>query len=211
MVNMVNMHIHYLYIYAYCIWTNCLNLNTNDRIIWPATCGLCVIYLRNRMLVKRWINTNRNVCVCLCLCVHILYIVTHVYSMFSTDPCDPAEFQWPQLRDIFMLTFLGVPSINVSPLFLSFSTPPHCWAYSCSLTDEFRSKVACENDNMPLMCNPYSRIAIYSASFGHTERESVQCGGQGGGAPGNVLINREESGTPSKWHRVVVVLFTTHA
>lgn len=67
-----------------------------------------------------------------------------------------------------------------------------------SLTDEFRSKVACENDNMPLMCNPYSRIAIYSASFGHTERESVQCGGQGGGAPGNVLINREESGTPSK-------------
>lgn len=97
-----------------------------------------------------------------------------------------------------MLTFLGVPSINVSPLFLSFSTPPHCWAYYCSLTDEFRSKVACENDNMPLMCNPYSRIAIYSASFGHTERESVQCGGQGGGAPGNVLINREESGTPSK-------------
>lgn len=63
--------------------------------------------------------------------------------------------------------------------------------------DEFRSKVACENDNMPLMCNPYSRIAIYSASFGHTERESVQCGGQGGGAAGNVLINREESGQPS--------------
>lgn len=90
--------------------------------------------------------------------------------------------------------------------FLHVPTPP--W---CSLTDEFRSKVACENDNMPLMCNPYSRIAIYSASFGHTERESVQCGGQGGGASGNVLINREESGTPSKCHRLVVVLSTTHA
>ncbi|XP_046803846.1 protein eva-1 homolog C-like [Lucilia cuprina] len=40
---------------------------------------------------------------------------------------------------------------------------------------EFRSKVACENDKMPLECNPYSRIAIYSASFGYIERESVQC------------------------------------
>ncbi|XP_046805472.1 uncharacterized protein LOC124419546 isoform X2 [Lucilia cuprina] len=28
---------------------------------------------------------------------------------------------------------------------------------------------------MPLECNPYSRIAIYSASFGYIERESVQC------------------------------------
>lgn len=187
-------HIHYLYISAYFIWTNCLNLNTNDRIIWTATCGVCVIYIRNRILVKqRWINTNKYVC----LCVHNLYIVTHVHSMFSTARYDPAEFQWPQLRDIFMPTFLGVPSINVSPSFFACSTPHRC---CCSLTDEFRSKVACENDNMPLMCNPYSRIAIYSASFGHTERESVQCGGQGGGAPGNVLINREESGTPSKCH-----------
>ncbi|XP_055911842.1 uncharacterized protein LOC129945903 [Eupeodes corollae] len=42
-------------------------------------------------------------------------------------------------------------------------------------SDEFRSKIACENDNMPLVCNPYSRIAIYSANFGRTERESVQC------------------------------------
>ncbi|KAI9576256.1 hypothetical protein GQX74_013504 [Glossina fuscipes] len=43
------------------------------------------------------------------------------------------------------------------------------------LLDEFRSKVACENESMPLMCNPYSRIAVYSASFGYIERESVQC------------------------------------
>ncbi|XP_055911892.1 protein eva-1 homolog C-like [Eupeodes corollae] len=47
-------------------------------------------------------------------------------------------------------------------------------AYKCR-PYEFRSKIACENDNMPLVCNPYSRIAIYSANFGRTERESVQC------------------------------------
>ncbi|KRF83509.1 uncharacterized protein [Drosophila virilis] len=68
-------------------------------------------------------------------------------------------------------------------------------AYKCR-PYEFRSKLACENDNMPLMCNPYSRIAIYSASFGHTERESVQCGGQGAPA-GSVMINREENGQPT--------------
>lgn len=42
-------------------------------------------------------------------------------------------------------------------------------------SDEFRSKVACENDVVQLKCNPHSRIAIYSASFGRTEYESVQC------------------------------------
>ncbi|XP_032596046.1 protein eva-1 homolog C isoform X3 [Drosophila grimshawi] len=68
-------------------------------------------------------------------------------------------------------------------------------AYKCR-PYEFRSKLACENDNMPLMCNPYSRIAIYSASFGHTERESVQCGGQGGPS-GSVHINREDTGQPT--------------
>lgn len=41
--------------------------------------------------------------------------------------------------------------------------------------DEFRSKVACENDVIQLMCNPYSRIAIYGASYGRTEYESLQC------------------------------------
>lgn len=41
--------------------------------------------------------------------------------------------------------------------------------------DEFRSKVACENDSIQLVCNPYSRIAIYSASFGRTSYESIQC------------------------------------
>ncbi|KAL5273564.1 hypothetical protein ACFFRR_000358 [Megaselia abdita] len=40
---------------------------------------------------------------------------------------------------------------------------------------EFRSKVACENDIAQIECNPYSRIAVYSASFGRTEYESIQC------------------------------------
>ena len=26
-----------------------------------------------------------------------------------------------------------------------------------------------------LICNPYSRIAVYSASYGRTEYESIQC------------------------------------
>ncbi|XP_037924496.1 uncharacterized protein LOC119660163 isoform X2 [Hermetia illucens] len=47
-------------------------------------------------------------------------------------------------------------------------------AYKCR-PYEFRSKVGCENDMIQLMCNPYSRIAIYEATFGRTEYESVQC------------------------------------
>lgn len=42
-------------------------------------------------------------------------------------------------------------------------------------SDEFRSKVACENEVIQLTCNPFSRIAIYSASYGRTEYESIQC------------------------------------
>lgn len=35
--------------------------------------------------------------------------------------------------------------------------------------------MACENDVIQLVCNPYSRIAVYSASYGRTEYESIQC------------------------------------
>lgn len=35
--------------------------------------------------------------------------------------------------------------------------------------------MACENEVIQLICNPYSRIAIYSASYGRTEYESIQC------------------------------------
>ncbi|XP_069696017.1 uncharacterized protein [Periplaneta americana] len=47
-------------------------------------------------------------------------------------------------------------------------------AYKCR-PYEFRSKVACENDEVPLKCNPNARIAVYSASYGRTEYESIQC------------------------------------
>lgn len=43
------------------------------------------------------------------------------------------------------------------------------------IADEFRSKTACENEVIQLVCNPFSRIAIYSASYGRTEYESIQC------------------------------------
>nr|XP_033341158.1 protein eva-1 homolog C-like isoform X4 [Megalopta genalis] len=47
-------------------------------------------------------------------------------------------------------------------------------AYQCR-PYEFRSKVACENDVINLVCYPGQRVAIFSASFGRTEHESLQC------------------------------------
>ncbi|KOC67588.1 Protein FAM176C [Habropoda laboriosa] len=47
-------------------------------------------------------------------------------------------------------------------------------AYQCR-PYEFRSKVACENDVINLACHPGQRVAIFSASFGRTEYESLQC------------------------------------
>ncbi|KAL6254460.1 hypothetical protein P5V15_014510, partial [Pogonomyrmex californicus] len=47
-------------------------------------------------------------------------------------------------------------------------------AYKCR-PYEFRSKVACENDVVNLVCYPGQRVAIFSASFGRTQYESMQC------------------------------------
>ncbi|XP_011350322.1 protein eva-1 isoform X2 [Ooceraea biroi] len=47
-------------------------------------------------------------------------------------------------------------------------------AYKCR-PYEFRSKVACENDVINLVCYPGQRVAIFSAYFGRTEYESIQC------------------------------------
>lgn len=44
-----------------------------------------------------------------------------------------------------------------------------------AVSDEFRSKVACENDVINLVCYPGQRVAIFSAAFGRTEYESLQC------------------------------------
>lgn len=61
--------------------------------------------------------------------------------------------------------------INLSTQFTSWKLQSICFYF----TDEFRSKVACENEVIQLVCNPFSRIAIYSASYGRTEYESIQC------------------------------------
>lgn len=61
------------------------------------------------------------------------------------------------------------------------------------LTVEFRSKVACENEVVNLQCNPNSRLAMFSASYGRTEYESIQCP-QPQGVP-------EES----KYHEIIIV------
>ncbi|ENN74214.1 hypothetical protein YQE_09187, partial [Dendroctonus ponderosae] len=47
--------------------------------------------------------------------------------------------------------------------------------YEFKISDEFRSKVACENERIQLKCNPHSRVAVYSASYGRTQYESIQC------------------------------------
>ncbi|XP_050516837.1 protein eva-1 homolog C [Diabrotica virgifera virgifera] len=46
-------------------------------------------------------------------------------------------------------------------------------AYKCR-PYEFRSQVACQNNRIQLKCNPNSRVAVYSASYGRTEYESIQ-------------------------------------
>ncbi|XP_046671379.1 protein eva-1-like [Homalodisca vitripennis] len=47
-------------------------------------------------------------------------------------------------------------------------------AFKCR-PNEFRSRVACENEVLQLTCNPNTRLAVYSASFGRTEYESFAC------------------------------------
>ncbi|XP_035715663.1 protein eva-1 isoform X4 [Folsomia candida] len=46
--------------------------------------------------------------------------------------------------------------------------------YKCRPT-EFKSVIGCETEVVQLRCNRSSRLAIYSANYGRTEYESVQC------------------------------------
>jgi hypothetical protein len=71
----------------------------------------------------------------------------------------------------------------------------------CGVADEFRSKVACENDVIPLECNPNARIAVYSASYGRTEYESIQC-------PQPQGVPEESEYTSSLTHASLAVLVT---
>jgi hypothetical protein len=40
---------------------------------------------------------------------------------------------------------------------------------------EFKNAIGCHSEVVQLKCNRSSRLAIYSANFGRTEYESVQC------------------------------------
>ncbi|KYM97119.1 Uncharacterized protein C21orf63 like protein [Cyphomyrmex costatus] len=48
-------------------------------------------------------------------------------------------------------------------------------AFNNTFNYEFRSKVACENEVVNLVCHPGQRVAIFSAAFGRTQYESLQC------------------------------------
>lgn len=90
-------------------------------------------------------------------------------------PVMPAESKDKKIYPNFILLVfvckkisisINYPKINVLFLYIRFFL---------LLADEFRSKVACENEVIQLVCNPFSRIAIYSASYGRTSYESIQC------------------------------------
>ncbi|CAH1402858.1 unnamed protein product [Nezara viridula] len=53
--------------------------------------------------------------------------------------------------------------------------PKHLHVHYTCRPYEFRSKTACENELVQLQCGPNSRLAIYSASYGRTQYESIQC------------------------------------
>ncbi|XP_053669248.1 protein eva-1 [Anopheles marshallii] len=72
-------------------------------------------------------------------------------------------------------------------------------AYKCR-PFEFRSKIACENDVIQLICNPYSRIAIYSANYGRTEYESLQCAQPQGVKEENCLASYATETVMQKCH-----------
>lgn len=55
------------------------------------------------------------------------------------------------------------------------SKPKHLHVIYTCRPYEFRSKTACENEVVQLGCGPNSRLAIYSASYGRTQYESLQC------------------------------------
>nr|QCP68958.1 serosal cuticle-related protein 6 [Nilaparvata lugens] len=47
-------------------------------------------------------------------------------------------------------------------------------AYKCR-PFEFRSKIVCENEVLQLQCSPNLRLAVYAATYGRTQYESILC------------------------------------
>lgn len=95
------------------------------------------------------------------------------------------SFKPPQKKVYLLWAIIYYASflICISHFFLSLS-------FFSLLSDEFRSKVACENDIVQLECQPYFRIAIYSASYGRTEYESLQCPQRQGVPEESKLLSR---------------------
>lgn len=83
--------------------------------------------------------------------------------MFRGDPC-------PGVRKYVEVAYKCRPC-NIIIFLLSVPLQNYIFFF----LDEFRSKVACENDKIQLKCNPNARVAVYSASYGRTEYESFQC------------------------------------
>ncbi|RZF42828.1 hypothetical protein LSTR_LSTR003652 [Laodelphax striatellus] len=55
------------------------------------------------------------------------------------------------------------------------SCPQHVrLAYKCE-PNEFHSRVACEDEKFSLSCSPNQRIAVFRASYGRTQYESMHC------------------------------------
>lgn len=46
---------------------------------------------------------------------------------------------------------------------------------SLSFSDEYKSKVVCEEDRMRLSCKRGMQIAVYSAMFGRTQQGTLEC------------------------------------
>uniref|UniRef100_A0A8C5MIY2 SUEL-type lectin domain-containing protein n=1 Tax=Leptobrachium leishanense TaxID=445787 RepID=A0A8C5MIY2_9ANUR len=53
----------------------------------------------------------------------------------------------------------------------------------CFLPDEYKSKVACEDDRLRLNCNRNTVIAIYSVIFGRVQDSNLECPYQSLGTP----------------------------
>lgn len=70
------------------------------------------------------------------------------------------------------------------------------WIIVCFLPDEYKSKVACEDDKLRLSCKKSMVIAIYSAIFGRTQGGSLECPYQNLGMP---MIGKQGNGLMTGW------------
>lgn len=75
----------------------------------------------------------------------------------------------------------------------------------CFIPDEYKSKVACEDDKLRLSCKKSMVIAIYSAIFGRTQGGSLECPYQNLGVP---MIGKQGNGLTDHTDLRSVISFT---